>query len=415
MKNISFQPAIRQTTIIGNANNWLTIVRYGESGSVIQLQDDCEYRVNETISDKKILKSILGPFYKKYILKYIPIDQKDLLKTIKHELIKSCLERKLNTKTNLEKFSLEKILTNIAEAGYEVGLFISHISPLLNQKNFQPFIDLELLIRMSKNLSVIVFSEIDISHKKFSTLTDKASFLFDHLFYYPLYDKEDCLSFINHYSNKWSFKMNTLITNEIIHSCGGYLWLIHQAIRNLRDNPKLSIQQILMHDLILKKLEIIWNKLTDQEKNIIRKVIFGSLTPKETLTHEYEYLIKIRMLLEKKNKSYLGIPLLSLLVEKENKLNELMTFDKRIIIGEKDISYAFSKEEKAVMCVLLSAKKKIVSRDTIAQAIWGKDWEEKYSDWAIDRLFYRLRKKLQKLCIDEKLIRTIKKKGFAFG
>lgn len=415
MKKAVISTPITYRTRIENANKWLSIVRFGESGTVIQLQDDCEYRVLEVIEDKKIVKSILGPYFRKYILKYLPVDQKDLQKAIRESLIESCLERKISSENKLKKLSPAKILTEIAQAGFEVGLFISHVTPLLRKKDFQPLIDLELLIRTSKNVSVIFFSEQDITHKKYTILTDKASFLFDHILYYPLYDEKDSLQFIHFYSEKWKYPLNETSSSEVIQRCGGYLWLIHQALRSLRDNQASSIQDAFTHELMLKKIETIWTKFTDEEKNIIRKIIFGSLREADTLTHAYHYLIKMRVVLEKKNKVYLGIPLLSYAIEKENKLNELQTKDNRVLVGEKDISGSLSKKEKEVLGILLSAKKKVVSRDTIAQALWGNDWEEKYTDWALDRLMYRLRKKLQKLCIDATLLKTIKKKGFIFG
>jgi len=38
----------------------------------------------------------------------------------------------------------------------------------------------------------------------------------------------------------------------------------------------------------------------------------------------------------------------------------------------------------------------VVSRDQVAQTIWGGRWREKYSDWAIDQMVYSLRLKLKK-------------------
>ena len=53
-------PVTAETTL-ENARKWLNIIRYGESGTVIQLQDDCEFRILEIINNPKILKHILGP------------------------------------------------------------------------------------------------------------------------------------------------------------------------------------------------------------------------------------------------------------------------------------------------------------------------------------------------------------------
>jgi DNA-binding winged helix-turn-helix (wHTH) protein len=56
----------------------------------------------------------------------------------------------------------------------------------------------------------------------------------------------------------------------------------------------------------------------------------------------------------------------------------------------------------------------IVPRDTVAAAIWGADWEQKYSDWAIDRIAHRVRSKLKKFGPFDTMLKTIKRKGFLF-
>ena len=35
-----------------------------------------------------------------------------------------------------------------------------------------------------------------------------------------------------------------------------------------------------------------------------------------------------------------------------------------------------------------------LSRDEIAEIIWGKSWQSKYSDWALDKAISRLRRKI---------------------
>jgi DNA-binding winged helix-turn-helix (wHTH) protein len=64
--------------------------------------------------------------------------------------------------------------------------------------------------------------------------------------------------------------------------------------------------------------------------------------------------------------------------------------------------------ENAIFNVLRQNIGQIISRDLVAQAIWNKLWIEKYSDWTIDTLVYRLRHKLP---LDLKLD-TIRNRGF---
>lgn len=408
-------PPISLETSLDNAKKWLNIIRYGESGTVIQLQDDCEYRVLEIINNPTILKNVLGLYHRKYLFKYVPIDQKDLQKAIKDVLIEVCVERKIATKGILSEMENDEILKEIAEKGYDVGLFISHIKSHLIKNDFQPLIDLELLIRTSKNLSVVVFSEIDITHEKYNLLVDKCSFLYDHIIKYPLYGESDLKQFIAHYNHHWNFSLPYKAIKEIIDACGGYLWLIHQAHRNLRDNSEMTIHQALTDELLVKKLEIVWDKFTKEEQSIMRKIVQDTFQEKDAMSHEFHYLKSIRAIIEDKGKVRLGIPLLSTLIEQESKLNKFILRENNLFIGNVDITLKLTKKERIFVSLLLSTKKRVISRDTVAKAIWGKNWEEKFSDWAIDRLVHRVRKKLKSLGIDEKLLKTIKKKGFVFG
>lgn len=402
-------------TIEENARKWLNIVRFTESGAVLQLQDDCEYSVTEIINNKSILKKYLGPYYKKYLLKYIPIDDKDLLRTIHEELIDLCLSRRIGSKKSLLMLSNIELLNLIAKSGYEIGLFISHVGPLLKSKKYQRLFDLELLVQTSKNLSVIVFSELDLSQDKFKILADKCSFLFDHVITYPLYGKSDAFQFISFYCDVWNFSLSEKIKNEIYKICGGYFWLIHHAMRNLRDNPKFSVEEATSDNYLINKLEVIWGKFANEEKNIIRKIYLGTIDNDDSLTHEYDYLKSIGLIKINSAKIDLGLPLLSKIIEKEMKLDVIHVMGHQIMIGKNDLTNTLSKKERIFITLLLKSKKKIISKDTIAQAIWGDSWEDKYSDWAMDILVYRVRKKLKSIGVDEKLLKTIKKKGFVFG
>lgn len=57
----------------------------------------------------------------------------------------------------------------------------------------------------------------------------------------------------------------------------------------------------------------------------------------------------------------------------------------------------FSTTELRVLDYLKKHKNQLITREDVARSIWGEeDWEEKYSEWAIGQLVYRIRKKLQR-------------------
>src|SRR3990172_6626707 len=104
---------------------------------------------------------------------------------------------------------------------------------------------------------------------------------------------------------------------------------------------------------MLRKMEVIWSKLTKEEKNILRKIHFRSLQKIDTLSHEYEYLKTIRLIKEINKKTALGIPLLSLVIERENRLSKLKIQDNRIYLGKKEITNFLARQERALMLHLL--------------------------------------------------------------
>lgn len=75
---------------------------------------------------------------------------------------------------------------------------------------------------------------------------------------------------------------------------------------------------------------------------------------------------------------------------------------------------ALSATENRVLDYLRKHQGKTVSRDDIAKIVWGdEEWEDKFSDWAIGQLIYRLRKKLA-YSATAGAIQTLKGEGFAF-
>jgi len=69
-----------------------------------------------------------------------------------------------------------------------------------------------------------------------------------------------------------------------------------------------------------------------------------------------------------------------------------------------------SGQELIAFTLFKKHEEEIVSKDLLAEVIWGEDWEEKYSDWAIDKLVSNIRKKLSKHDYPQQL-KTIRGRG----
>lgn len=82
---------------------------------------------------------------------------------------------------------------------------------------------------------------------------------------------------------------------------------------------------------------------------------------------------------------------------------------KRILCNGVVVSDIFSQKEAIVLEKLLEQGNRLVSRETVATGVWNGD---DYTDWALDRLISRLRKKLLKLGYQKDFLITIPGKGF---
>lgn len=69
-----------------------------------------------------------------------------------------------------------------------------------------------------------------------------------------------------------------------------------------------------------------------------------------------------------------------------------------------------TQEEVQIMQLFAQNMGSVISRDQIAQAIWKEGWITKYSEWLIDTVIYRLRKKLS----SSFNIRTVRGRGYIF-
>jgi hypothetical protein len=151
--------------------------------------------------------------------------------------------------------------------------------------------------------------------------------------------------------------------------------------------------------------------LNENQRLILRLLVRGAKTIPQQLKPDKEYLIKLKII----NKHYGKWKLISKLLEQaalevNEGINEkLILKNRRILIGGQDITSSLSPSQEKIMRLLLSSRKKPVSRDRIAKTLWGSQWSEKYSDWAIDQIISKLRKKLSLLWVNPEILVSKKK------
>ena len=76
------------------------------------------------------------------------------------------------------------------------------------------------------------------------------------------------------------------------------------------------------------------------------------------------------------------------------------------------MSIKLSLKEHKVFTQLIKHKREIVCFDKIGKVIWGGEFYDKFSIFAITKLIERLRKKIKKIGISSEIIQTVRKRGY---
>jgi DNA-binding response OmpR family regulator len=94
---------------------------------------------------------------------------------------------------------------------------------------------------------------------------------------------------------------------------------------------------------------------------------------------------------------------------------EIVLRDAHFFLNNLDITSNFSKKERHILQKFLTNKNKILSREEVASAYWGDAAHEEYSDWAIDQLISRLRKKMNRAGLFQQRFRQPEGRGYLYA
>jgi len=265
-------------------------------------------------------------------------------------------------------------------------LLITNASYCIASHNTQLIHDLYRLQLNSKNTKITYFFESNI-HTEQSREILGQTHLYTHTWHYPLLDSEDSLRFLRYLVNMWRVPLVSKSTlNKITRMCGGHTWLLKQAFREYVTDSRINLQMLANLPSMRFKLKLISEACSQSELSILSGTQTGD-------SIDYTYLQQTGLLSHNK----CTIPIL------KEYLSGL-TSSKRLLLHQGDIHYkgvsmrsAFSQQERDVIVALLKNGATPLSRDEIADVIWGSDVEEQYSVWAIEQLIRRIRTKLERM------------------
>lgn len=225
-------------------------------------------------------------------------------------------------------------------------------------------------------------SGLVILHEGFSSEMDHfvASPVMDqHRRIWAIYPRDVTLNYIENTTRLWGVEVTADTKVEIAEYCGGIPWLVNDVLR------RVEAGKVLFEDeSFWWKVEKIWSGIPETYRGAL---LAASHADKSSDVGELRQfgLIDDR-----------GEPLPFLRDWMLRLKEQSISIDAgKILFDGRDLTSAFSSGERRVLATLYQATE-VVSRDEVGKAFWQDDWNMEYSDWALDQLVSRLRKKCQK-------------------
>lgn len=330
--------------------------------------------------------------------------------------------------------SLKNCLRKAIDAGLEVVFFLGEFDELDKFANTIFYNNLKSLWDSLKPQIHYVFLVVqDLSSPLLTArFGELNAATLENIVYVPIDNNTDIDYLINRFSNKYEHKLSDQEKQLIAQLCGGHPYLIKAAVRIIAslDSKKSSeddLKQILLgHYELLSVSQRIFNLRTDEEKTLIRKVASGqSVISSPPMQH----LIKLGLVVKTEEGKYRLFGELFAKVAghdatepQNNKPVSNLEDDHQLalnaageIVGASGlpIEEKFTRQEYELVSFLLKNQGKLVSRETISEILWGSESYDKYSDWAIDQIMSKIRKKLKSLSSRVNLV-TVRGRGYKF-
>lgn len=398
--------AISPETFKQNAQKWLRIVRFNESGIVLNFVGDHIYTVPTLLKDKKLLKELLGKSYPAYILFYHELSPSSTIEDIKKSLIHAAKVKKLEVSSS---HTIEKIIDQLIREGYEVAFFISRIEHhFVNKSELISRVD---YLARNHRVSVLYFSEQNLTNPSFVDHQREFRSVFQNVLYQEVYGRQDAEVFVTQNEKLWGIVLPQKIKEEIIKTCGGSLWLLRQAVRSFRNDPSVTPEALFSAHEVRSKAFSTWNQLFPNEQEVIRELIINQKTSVSDAM-AFEFLLRAGLLSKTPIGFSLTIPLIVEAASTSFENKGLYREDGEIYWNEKNLTPLLTKKEYTLLEFFLKHKKTVICREDLGQALWK---EKDFSVFALEKLISKLRKKLIHLGMPQNSIKAQKGVGYVFS
>lgn len=219
--------------------------------------------------------------------------------------------------------------------------------------------------------------------------------------FHSLYSADDVAQFIQYLEDKFNIRVPVSLKNRIVERSGGHLWFVKEIIRH---SVFKKTGDPLNHEDLWWRVAEVYCGFTTRELEVLTDLVLQKSVKDEEACL---YLEKTGVVRDGR----ITIGLLEDYIKRHlQKRTQLYLKNNSLFVGGVSIDSALSKHEKQALVCILSGQGKKVSRETLGFAIWGGEGD--FTDWALDQLVRRLRRKLTSFGIPKSFIQTLKGKGY---
>lgn len=389
------------------ATQWLEALKRKENVSVVFFpKTDRLIRFQQFLQDSVFMKSILGKEARFFfqILDFDTLNIED-----KNDMENRIAEQMNFSRLTSRKLNFSQWLLYLRRHNVTLVLVLPRAEKYFSEPGSRIFSYLSAMIDTYDPFVIsLCFFEADITHPYYSKLIPQSTRLYQNICYYPLYSPDDTRAFVQYLGKIWKKRIPAKLEQTVVELCGGHFWLVKEAVRKIvAESPDPFTQEGMQF-----RLRTIYEYLSPVEQATLSKLMLGKKNIEQSEKESLRYFQKMNFI-DVRNRC--KIQLFKDFIENHfERHGEFSIQQNKIFLNNVPIGRIFSRQEQRVFRLFLEHKDEIISREMIANSMWPTRTEEQYSDWAIDQLIARLRKRLSELSLSPKLLQAIRGKGYLF-
>jgi len=397
-------PSVITNQYLKASEIWRSLLDRGNNLAVLFFPyTDRIRRIDQFIEEERQYKE------KTYHRVFIQLDPTIIDIEEKNDLLDVLVNNLLTQNVIAKKEPFDVVIKNLASKKTQIVVILLMGDTIL-QPNYRFFLFALYEILHAYNPFVVSLGcfETDITHPQYTSLFRQYPQFLHSIVYYPLYGRKDTEVFIKYLASKWNYPIQKKEIDHIIDVCGGKWWFIKDAVKQLSITKNWSEDS---DDMTYRKNMVI-EALLPSERSVLLKLITGRKTYSLEEKHSLEHLMKLNVISEN-NK--LTVPLLRKSLLASINSNHSLTYENNMVyLNQVPIGKFFSRKEIRALKTLVAKPGLLISREDLAKAIWPIDTEANYSNWAIDQIIARVRKRLPEFDISPTSIKSIRGKGYMY-